>query len=342
MTTSNPFSTSRFTLEYDLTAEYRKQQLIETGTEPQNPVKRMFDIETLTPDQRAIVLAMRQAAGRPFGYKLCTYKIVDGSAWSGPILSAVELPFDHIMTDEEMFAEMQRYIAHSDEMSAALKTTKSEWEAKQKANKEARAEAAVRQEAAAKAAIEAAKAAAREPIEFKDGKAVLNLYKRIVEVTGGAKSPVRSIRQVTGIDPTKKDGFMYVGEFINAGAVEIDAADKAYLANIDGTIYLVTLRDGVLNWQWKATDGRGWALVLRDKVQEALAAMPTKVEVPVVSITPEARTAMIQAIAMLERRAYNTDGIDDDPFAVIGSLMMVIKEQAREIKRLRAMPEDAE
>lgn len=341
MTAINPFSKNRFTVEYDLTAEYRKQQLIETGTEPDRTVNRMFDLETLTPDQREIVLAMRQASGRPYGYKLCTYNLVDGSAWSGPILSAVELPFDHILTDEELFAEMQRYIAHSDEMTGALKAAKAEWEAKQRADKEARAAAALRLEAAAKAAIEETKAAARQPIEFKDGKAVLNLRKRINEaVTGDSKTPVKSIRHVVGIDSTKKDGFMYVGEFINAGAVEIDSQDKAYLANIDGTIYLVTMRDGALNWQWKATDGRGWALVLREKVQEALAVMPTMVEVPVVSITPEARAAMDKALGMLERRDVRIDGIENDPFALMEALMTVIKEQGAMIKRLRAEDEE--
>lgn len=332
----SPFgNTNQYAVSYKLSGEYLKQCLIETGTKPESTVKHVLTIDALTVEQRAALVAFREQFREIGGVNLKHYRIAE-SFLGEPTVSGTENEYDHVLSEDEVLSEMAIMLADRTEKEAELKGAVAAYKAKKEAAAELTRQMKEKAAAEREAAIKAAKAEAAAPIEFKGGKAVLNLYKRIVElITGDSKTPARSIRQVTGIDSTKKDGYMYVGEFINAGAVEIDDQDKCFLANMDGKVYLVTMRDGVLGYKWSATDGRGWALVLREHVQTALADMPTKVEVPVVPVTPDARATMDKALAALERRDVRIDGMEDDPFALMEALMSVIKEQSATIKRLR-------
>lgn len=322
-----------FNISYTLTSEYRKAQLIATGTEPNSLVKVSYELESLTEAQRALIVEFTGVYSSYF-IAIQEEKLISAtsSSWapSEPRIDATNMQFDHILSQDEVFAQMRRMLDDRAALKPQLAEAKAAFRAEQDAKAKAAREAKEKREAEQVAKVAATKEAAAQPIEFKEGKAILNLHQRIADlITGGEKAVVGWIKQTVGIDKTKQDGFMYSGDWVNKGPVEIDDLGKVYLASINDRIYLLTLREGKLSKITAVTNGKGWALVLREKVQQALAEMPTKVEVPVIAITPEARAIMANAMKLVNHVERWNDIDENDPFAILAELTAMYRDLSK-------------
>lgn len=111
-----------------------------------------------------------------------------------------------------------------------------------------------------------------------NGKVICNLYQKVMAISAlGIDHRFRHwIKEITGVDQTKSNGYMFEGQFLNDHLVEIDRRDRIFLAaathgswKYQTTHYrVVLLLDGKLEQTDFYTDNRdrGWALKLREPV----------------------------------------------------------------------------
>lgn len=114
-------------------------------------------------------------------------------------------------------------------------------------------------------------------------KRVMNLYDALMEASGDVQNPeltnwAKSVRQV---DLNERNGWMYIGDFVRTGTMEVEIAPTVYIVlSTSGTwdqpfpVYRVVLMDeeGELTATNICTDGLagGWALRLRDQIVDLL------------------------------------------------------------------------
>jgi hypothetical protein len=119
-------------------------------------------------------------------------------------------------------------------------------------------------------------------------------------------------KEVTGIDSTKQDGYCFVGEFVRQGTVEV---------TLRPTLYLVMTQEGSMRFHhatyrlvemdaegnltptdlYTTSAKPGWALRLRERVAERLAAL--KAQPP---SNPLAAFSDAELLAELARRELKT------------------------------------
>jgi hypothetical protein len=169
---------------------------------------------------------------------------------------------DHILTDDEI-----------DQVVKNLEEKFLRDQEQKRLEKEAEA-------AAVLAAKEMADRAYAEAVnlDWKRGKVVLDLKEKLFTVARMATDRrwKHWAKEITAIDSTQNNAYMFMGLFVNDGTVEITSDDKVYLlASETGsnkyrttTYRVVTLQGG----QWVVTDivetdeKAGWALRIRDRV----------------------------------------------------------------------------
>jgi hypothetical protein len=134
----------------------------------------------------------------------------------------------------------------------------------------------------AEEATPAAKTKQLEPIEWKDGYAIFNLFEHAFAAAGLARDDRFSnwVKEVNTIDETQKGVYCFEGEFVNDSTHKIAQKRQLYLVyselgsrkNRTGHYVFVILEDGVFkNTGIADTDeDRGWYLKVIDQVRELL------------------------------------------------------------------------
>lgn len=292
-------------VNYQLSAEGRNKQFIETGRRPLSNQAISYDDTDLTPEQRQISIDAPRT-GIVKLLRLATLDITPATipneiprhangaikrfGAEKPELKATDLKFDaepdrdavfailKIMTERaallapELAFEKERYDAYKLLENEAIEKFRIEDKAKQE---RLNAEKAARKEAERQALLN---------IEWReDNTAIHNLHDAIF-VASGLKKDSRFnswIKRINAVDMTKENGYCFEGGWINDQTVVAKREPAVFLAaSTTGSrqyrdtnyVIVVMTAEGKLEKTEIATDDtdRGWALRIREQVAALL------------------------------------------------------------------------
>lgn len=265
-------------VQYELTDEFMNQEFVNTGERPNRFQTLTVDPKQATPQQRQALVDM--------GIRPLSVLIFLGEPYvTGVNVANRVLKADHYLTEAEAWALIEG-------MVEPYRAAKAEAEAKERLFKEQRQREAEerriqdeqrQREAEAK---HAATDARLRNIQWReDGTAIHDLYDALVWVSDVEQDDRFSgnwVKTITGLDTSKRDGYMYVGEWVERGTVELRRGEQQVflVAGTEGsrkyqtTTYQVVVINEAGEFEKTGIrtddDQPGWALRIRDDIAKLL------------------------------------------------------------------------
>lgn len=238
-------------------------------------VRLDFDIALLNESQRTLWLMLR-----PLFNKL-TIHDYSVSAMNYP--KAVPAVFDSELTLDEAFEAIQVREQIKTDVERELAARFAERMEALKIEAEARRANTEALKAQQQADYQQALAEAHTIPFDENGKAILNLYNRLVlvsEVDMDSRFSGNWIKRITAVDTAKANGYAFEGEWVRDQTVEISRQNAVYLiAGTSGSRKYATTKYVVVTQRGDklektdisaSSNDRGWALIIRDRVAQLI------------------------------------------------------------------------
>lgn len=276
MLQNSPFSTNTFTISYDLTDRFQKDEYVRTGIKSTG--YQSLKIELDTPEKRELELNYKKPF-IAFTPRIGTV-IIENARLGGLRLGVTPIEFDHLLTEDEAITEMRRMIAEAEalqpQFAAMHEQRKAEQERAAREERERKEQAAEAARVKRQQQIEAARTIKWNP---DTGKAIVNLHEAVAAAADAIDC--EWVKEVSGINYKKQDGWMYEGEFVNKRKMEISRSEErsVYIVRVNESKrsyshHVVILEDGVLKEVASTEDTTNWALDLRDTIAGLLPKAP--------------------------------------------------------------------
>lgn len=295
-------------VQYYLTEEFCSQEFIQTGERPSMLQTFELDEKQLGEQDRAhlVLLGWDKLVDdgkiRMFGREkpmLKTFELVAGNGMLGrPRVEGRNVQLSYYASLHDILFYIGRMVGSKEAAELRLPGATAEWEQAREAHRRQREEEN-RQRSEAEAARRAEKERLKEErrqqfadIQWDDdGKTAWDLYEAlfaVAQVDRDSNKKGHFAKRVTGIDRSKKDGYMFLGEWVGRGLQEIEKGYKVYIvAGVTGsrkyptTEYAVVImdEDGTLRQTdiVTNTDVPGsWAMRIRERVEQALSYAPVQ------------------------------------------------------------------
>lgn len=279
------------TVKVQYTKDQRNRVFVETGKSIDSE-ERKLDIDTMTSEQRSDLLVIswhttsrfRSASTIEHSRVSKEYSTNKPCVGTGDTIS-----FDHVPTDEDLLKLMSELAEEKRQVQAEVVELMPAWREADKARK-IEEEAQRKRKAARDEEWQQRRDEEREQkrvegvvINWSNGTALFDLHNGLCVASGLSYDHRWQswVKEITGIDRSKNNGYMYEGEFVSEGTVELDENERRVflVASETGsnkyrtTFYqVVVLENGELECEdlHDDDDKPGWALRMREGISELL------------------------------------------------------------------------